>query len=320
MVDLAGIFLGAVGPIVAIAAVGYALDVAKDVDPGSLNTAVLYVLAPALVFHSLAVTELDADTLLRLVAGVVAFTVAMWLVAEVVGRYVAGERDPILSALVLVAVFSNSGNLGIPVSDFAFGDVGRRTAVVFLSVQSVLMYTLGVYAASRSGGSAGLSGLRRVFRLPLVYAVLAALVARALGVVPPADSAAMESLQLVGDAAIPVMLLVLGIQLARTNAGAAVSRTGWAVGLRLLAAPAVGLGVAVALGFQNPDVARVFVLETAMPAAVTPVILVTEFAADARDGGLGVPQFVSTSVLVTTLLGVPGLTLLIAVLQSGAVI
>ncbi|SEW24956.1 AEC family transporter [Halobacterium jilantaiense] len=319
MVDLAGIFLGAVGPIVAIAGVGYALDSTKDVDPGALNTAVVYVLAPALVFHSLAVTDLDADTLARLGVGVVAFTLAMWAVAELVGR-ATGEREPLLSALVLVAIFSNSGNLGIPVSDFAFGDVGRQTAVVFLSVQSVLMYTLGVYAASRSGGSAGREGLRRVFRLPLVYAVLAALLARALGVVPAADSAAMESVQLVGDAAIPVMLLVLGIQLARTNTGAAVTRTGWAVALRLVAAPAVGLGVAVLLGFQNPDVARVFVLEAAMPAAVTPVILVTEFAADARDGGLGVPQFVSTSVLVTTLLGVPALTLLIALLQSGAVL
>jgi len=319
MVDLAGIFLGAVGPIVAIAGVGYALDATKDVDPGPLNTAVVYVLAPALVFHSLAVTELDADTLVRLAVGVVAFTLAMWLVAEVVGR-ATGEREPLLSALVLVAVFSNSGNLGIPVSDFAFGDVGRQTAVVFLSVQSVLMYTVGVYAASRSAGSAGRDGLRRVFRLPLVYAVATALVARALGVVPPADGAAMESLRLVGDAAIPVMLLVLGIQLARTNTGAAVARTGPAVALRLLAAPAVGLGVAGLLGFGDPDVARVFVLETAMPAAVTPVILVTEFAADARQGGLTVPQYVSTSVLVTTLLGVPGLTLLIAALQSGALL
>ena len=91
MVDLAGIFLGAVGPIVANAAVGYVLDTARDVDPEPLNTAVLYVLAPALVFHSLAVTELDAGTLVRLGVGVVAFTAAMWAVAEVVDR---SRRNP----------------------------------------------------------------------------------------------------------------------------------------------------------------------------------------------------------------------------------
>jgi len=319
MVDVAGIFLGAVGPTVAIAAIGYLLSVTRGVDPRPLNTVVVYVFAPALVFHSLAVTELGSTTLVRLTVGIVAFTLAMWAVAEAFGR-VVGETEPILSALVLVAIFSNAGNLGIPVSDFAFGDVGRQTAVVFLSVQSVLVYTVGVYAASRSGGEAGAVGVRRVFALPLVYAVLAALGARALDVVPATGSAGMEALKLVGDASIPVMLLVLGIQLARTDTGAAVARSWSATALRLGIAPLVGLGVALALGFQNPTVARVFVLETAMPAAVTPVILVTEFAADARSGTVTVPEYVSTCVLVTTLLSIPLLTLFIAVLQSGAVL
>lgn len=319
MVDVVGIFLGAVGPTVAIAAVGYVLSVTRGIDPRPLNTAVVYVFAPALVFHSLAVTEFGASTLARLTVGVVAFTVAMWGVAEAFGRAV-GEGEPMLSALVLVAIFSNAGNLGIPVSDFAFGEVGRQTAVVFLSVQSVLVYTIGVYVASRSGGVAGFVGVRRVFRLPLVYAVLAALAARALDVVPAASTSGMEALRLVGDASIPVMLLVLGIQLARTDTGAAVSRSWSGSALKLGVAPLVALAVALAVGFQNPAVARVFVLEAAMPAAVTPVILVTEFAADARSGAVSVPEYVSTCVLVTTLLSVPLLTLFIAVLRSGVVI
>ena len=319
MVDVVGIFFGAVGPIVAIAAVGYLLSRTQGVDPRPLNSAVVYVLAPALAFHSLAVTSLAAGTLLRLTAGIVLFTVAMWAVTEGVGRAIGGS-EPMLSALVLVAIFSNAGNLGIPVSDFAFGAVGRQTAVVFLSVQSVLVYTVGVYVASRSGGSAGLSGVKRVFRLPLVYAVAAALAARALDVVPPVDNAGMEAVQLVGDASIPVMLLVLGIQLQRTDTGTAVSRSWSAVALKLGVAPLVGFAVALVVGFANPTVARVFVLEAAMPAAVTPVILVTEFAADVRSAGVSVPEYVSTCVLVTTLLSVPFLTLLIAVLQSGVLV
>ncbi|WP_226004969.1 AEC family transporter [Natrinema salinisoli] len=319
MANLVGIFGSAVGPIVAIAAVGYVLATVKEIDPEPLNTAVVYVLAPALVFHSLAVTELEAATLLRVTIGIVAFTGIMWAIAELAGRAV-GEEEPALSALVLVAIFCNSGNLGIPVSDFAFGEVGRQTAVLFLSVQSVLMYTVGVYVASRSSGSAGLEGVRRVFYIPLVYAVIAALLARAVDIVPPADTAAMETLQLVGDASIPLMLLILGIQLARADTASAVSRAWPATALKMGVAPLVGLGVALLVGFENQTVARVFVLETAMPAAVTPLILTIEFAGSARTDGILVSEYVSTCVFLTTLLAIPVLTVLIAVLQSGAVI
>jgi predicted permease len=318
---LFGIFASAILPVIAIAAVGFALGRLKDVDPGGLNTATVYVLSPALVFHSLVVSELSGGAVARVVVGVVVFTVLMALVGEAVGR-LAGETDPMVSALVLVAAFSNSGNLGIPVSDFAFGEVGRQTAVLFLSVQAVLMYTLGVYAAARSGGEGGLAGLERVFRIPLVYAVVAALLARALDIVPPADTAGMEALGLVGDSAIPVMLLILGIQLARTDYGAALSQSATGTALRLGVAPVVGLGVALALGFENVTVARTFVIECAMPTAVTPVILTVEFAGGARadPGGMSVPEYVSTCVLATTLLSVPLLTGLIVLLQSGLLI
>ena len=316
---LLGIFASAILPVVAIAAVGFALGRLRDVDPRPLNTVTVYVLAPALVLHSLAVSDLSGGSVVRVVAGVVAFTALMALVGEGVGR-VADERDPLVGALVLVAAFGNSGNLGIPVSDFAFGEVGRQTAVLWMSVQSVLLYTLGVYVASRSGGASGLAGVGEVFRIPLVYAVAAALGARALDVVPPADTAGMEALGLVGDSAIPVMLLILGLQLARTNYGPALSGTGAATALRLGVAPVVGLGVALAVGFEDATVARVFVVECAMPAAVTPVILTVEFAADSRAGGVSVPEYVSTCVLVTTLLSVPLLTGLIALLQSGVVL
>ena len=313
---LLGTFGSAILPVVAIASVGFALGRLKDVDPGGLNTVTVYVLAPALVFHSLAVSELTGGAIARVTVGVIAFTTVMALIGEVVGR-LSGETDPMVSALVLVAAFSNAGNLGIPVSDFAFGEVGRQTAVLFLSVQAVLMYTLGVYAAARAGGSAGLSGVERVFRIPLVYAVAAALIARAMDVVPPADTAGMEALGLVGDSAIPVMLLILGIQLARTNYGDALSRATTGTALRLGVSPFVGLGIALVLGFEDPTVARTFVIECAMPAAVTPVILTVEFAADRQVGAITVPEYVSTCVLVTTLISVPLLTGLIALLQSG---
>lgn len=318
MSSLLSIFTSAILPIATIAAVGFVLGRTQDVDPGPMNTAVVYVLAPALVFHSLAVTDLSGSALVRVAGGLTAFTLAMIAIGEVVGRLV-GVDEPFRSALVLVAAFPNSGNYGVPLSSFAFGATGRSTAVLYMSVQGVLIYTVGIYIASRSGGKRGMAGVRRVFTVPLVYAVVAALAARWLGVVPPADGTLMQTTKLVGDSAIPVMLLILGVQLARTDYGAALSKVGTASALKMAVAPVVGAAIALALGFDDPTVARVFVLECAMPAAVTPMILLLEFGDD-RGSGLTVGEYVSTAVMVTTLLSVPILTAVIAVLESGLVV
>lgn len=316
--SLLSIFATAILPIVALAGIGFLLGRVKTVDPGPLNTIVVYVLAPALVFHSLATTTLGGGTLVRVVGGVAVYTIAMVLVAETVGR-LFGTDDPLLSALVLVSAFPNSGNYGLPVSEFAFGETGRSTAVLFLTAQGVLIYTVGVYIASRSGGSGGLAGLKRAVKIPLVYAVIAALAVRYLGLVPPEGSAALSTLKLVGDSSIPVMLLILGLQLAQTDYGAALRRAGTANVLKMVVAPVVGIGVALAMGFENPTVAKTFALESAMPAAVTPLILVAEFAGGERVGGVEVAEYVSTVVLTTTLVSVPLLTVFIALLDAGMI-
>jgi hypothetical protein len=313
--SLLSIFATAILPIFAIAVVGFVLGRSRDIDPGPLNTVTVYVLAPALVFHSLATTELAAGTLADVAVAVVAYHVVMILVAEGVGRVLGGATTGV-SAIVLVSAFPNSGNFGIPVSEFAFGETGRATAVLFLTVQAVLMYTVGVYIASRGNSEGAREGVKRVFTVPLVYAVLAALAARYLGLVPPTGTTSMATLKLVGDSAIPVMLLILGLQLAETDYGATLRQVGTATVLKMGVAPLVAAGVALVVGFSDPTVGRVFVLESAMPAAITPLILLVEFG-EGEVGGVPVESFVSTAVLVTTLVSVPVLTVIIALLDAG---
>jgi predicted permease len=131
----------------------------------------------------------------------------------------------------------------------------------------------------------------------------------------------MTTLELVGNASIPLMLLILGIQLADTDYGAAFSKVGVPTALKMAVAPVIGAGIALLVGFENPTVGRTFVLECATPAAITPLLLVVEFGGEsAGESGLSVAEYVSTTVLVTTLLSVPVLTVLIAVLESGVVV
>lgn len=316
--SLLSIFATAILPVVSIAAVGVVLGRWRSIDVGPLNTVTLYVLVPALMFHSIGTTTMAGDTVVKVIFGAGLYLVAMMLVSEGVGRMI-GESQPLRSALVLAAAVPNAGNFGIPLSEFAFGPVGRSTAVLFLVGQAVAAYTFGVYVASRSGGTKAGGAVLEVFKLPLLYAVIGAIGASWLGLLPPTESTAMVTLKLVGDSSIPLMLLILGIQLAGTNYGSAVAKVGVPSVLKLGVAPFVGLGVVLFLGIDNPTAARVFILECSAPAAVTPIILLVEFAEGSVEG-ITAPEYVSTTVLVTTIASVPVLTGLIALLQSGIIV
>lgn len=306
----------AVLPVLAIAAAGYVLGRFRDIAVEPLATITIYVLTPALVFHSLATTPIGGETAVRLGLGVIAFTLSMVAIAWALARGV-GHPAETRGAMVLSSTFPNAGNYGIPLAAFAFGSVGRSTAILYIVFQAVLMYTIGVYLASRGTVASPREAVIEVFSLPLVYALAAAWLARGLSVVPSSQSATMEAIQLTGDAAIPVMLLMLGIQLANTTYGAALRSAVPASLLKLFVAPAVAVAIALPLGLPT-GVGRVFVLACAMPAAVTPLMLVVEYGGERE--GVSAPEFVSTAILLTTLSSVATLTVLIALLQEGVLV
>jgi predicted permease len=317
MTAATSVFVSAVLPVLSIAAVGYLLRTFRPIDVEPLNTVTLYVFLPALAAHSLLSSQLAGD-LLRLVVAVLAFAVLTFAAALAVGL-VLGESGSRLSALVFVATLPNVGNFGIPVSTFAFGVVGGTVAVVFTVIQSVLSYTAGVYVAAWGTGAEWRSRVGEVLRLPLVYVVILAVGIRAAGLPPPAGGTAMQTLELVGNASIPTFLVVLGVQLAETEPAAALKQTAPSIALRFLLAPVVGFGIALLVGFADPVVARTFVLLTAAPAAVTPLVLLIEFAGES-DRSPTAPEYHGTAVFASTLLSIPVVTGLILLLRSGIVL
>ena len=183
-------------PIFLIISSGFLLSHWKEIDSGPLNTLSLFILNPALIVHSITLTELETDALVRVSLGVCLFVTAVLLASWVLGKAL-GKRDSLLYSFLLIATFGNTGALGIPLADFAFGDLGRQTAVLFAAVHGVLVFTIGLAIASNSGAQSRMGSLKRVFRYPLVYAVLLAIAARTVDIAPQADSAAMETLGVV---------------------------------------------------------------------------------------------------------------------------
>lgn len=295
-------------PVAVVAALGYAIRRAFPLDIRSLNRLAVYLLSPCLVFVTLLRAEIGGADALRL-AAVALLTVAAVLGAALLLARPLGLHGPQRSGFVLVATFSNAGNYGLPVARFAFGEAGFQYAVVGYLAQAILMQTLAVYVAS-SGHGDRRAALAQVFKLPLVYAVLAAVVLRALGISldqanGPFALGLYRGLRLVADATLPFVLLLLGMQLTQQQPIASAGPLVAASSLRLLVAAALAWSIGSALGLAGLPL-QVAVVQAAMPTAVNMTIMALEFGAW--------PDFVGSGVVATTLASLVTLSVLLVLL------
>jgi hypothetical protein len=297
------VFFEVIVPVMLIAALGGVLGRWRDVPAQPLSTVVFYLFTPALVFHSLSTTALPAGTSMRVV-GVALIVFAVGYIAATVWSRVARHEADLRAAFALSVTSQNAGNMALPITLLAFGDAGLQIAVVHFVTIASLAATASVFVASMAGGS-HLDALRAPFRYPALYAALAGLVVNGWDIdLPTSIEAPSETL---AGAAIPTMLVVLGLKLQRGLGNESLIDTGAAVGLRLFIAPVVALLATFALGID--DLAqRVVIVLAGMPTAVFATILATEFAAR--------PQFVTRAVVSSTLLSVATLTVLITLVRE----
>lgn len=255
-----------------VAFFGYLLKRRFDLHVGTLSSVVFNILSPCLVFSSLANSQLPAGELIDLVGFSILNIVAMGVLAFIVARLIKLERTD-MATLLIVAMFVNGGNYGLTLLQLRYGEVGLSHGVVYYITSTVMVYTVGVLVASMGKASWRVT-IKRMGRLPAVYAALLAIIVYSFNIPIPAPI--MSGITITGNGAIPVMLLVLGMQMAdmRPDDGA---RYIWpAIGLRLLVGPAVGVLIAALIGLQGIGRASM-IIESAMPTAVINLILGSEF-------------------------------------------
>jgi predicted permease len=285
------IFINVVLPVFLVAGLGFAFEKRFRPPIAPFSQLSLFVLMPALVFQSLLQVDFRSPEPLRVAAFAVILAVAMLAVAFVIGRFARLDRQT-SSALMLTAAFPNLGNYGLPVVVLAFGQAGLAIGTLVLAVQNVYALTLAVIIAT-SGNGPIRSSLAQVVRQPVIYAVVAALVLNLTHVTPP--SFVMSAVSLPAQASIPVMLLVLGMNLAGTSRIEQPKLVGIAVFIRLVIGTLVGWLIVEALGVTG--VARgVLLVGSAMPTGVFTILTATQY--NAR------PRFVADVVVAGTLVSI----------------
>ena len=295
--------LGAVVPTFLLIGIGALADrLLPDLRLDTLTRLSVYVLTPALVFDVIATTDLAFDEASRLTVAYLLYLVLTGLLALAAGRGFGGLG---VRTLIACSLFGNTGNMGLPVTLFAYGSAGLERAVVIMVVSTVMMFAFGPPLLAASGAGWG-TRLRQALLLPPIWAALLGVGANVVGVGAPL--VVERSVGLLGTAAIPIMLLSLGIQVHRSWIWSISGSALRATAVRLVGGPFLAALAAVALALPSLD-RNVLVLSATMPVAVTMFVVAAEVRGDAPG--------VARTVVAMTVASVVAITLALAVLPPG---
>jgi hypothetical protein len=297
------IFANDLLPVFAIAAAGFLLARFAGVQVHGVSRLTFHVLAPALVFNVLVTSTLDVAQSSRMALFYLLVAASAALMARLAAIPLRLDRRA-LSAFMLVVVCSNAGNYGLPVALLAFGREALAFASVYFICSAIFSYTGGVLLAA-SGRRSVRDAVAGLFRVPAFYGAMAALLTMSLGLAIPAI--VMRPVGMLSDAALPLMILVLGMQIERATMPERPVVVAAAVIVSLVLTPLAAIGWARLVGLEGAAF-QAGVLQSSMPTAVMTTILALEFDA--------LPQFVTSVVCVATLLSPLTVTLLIAYLQG----
>jgi malate permease and related proteins len=289
-------------PVFIVIGLGFAFARRNHSELRTATRLTFFVLSPCLVFVSLLESDMSGGETAQIFLFVVLMVLVMGALAWVTGRAMR-LTQPQLIGFLLAAMFVNAGNYGLGVTKLAFGAAAEARAVIYFVSSSILIYTLGTLIASGfKGGWRG--ALKHLLTLPQVYALIAVFVIRVTGWQVPTPI--MEALDLPARATIPVMLLLLGMQLANASVGEYWKAASVGTVLRLVIAPFVAVVFAALLNLSGPA-RQAGILEASMPAAVVSTLIANEYEAE--------PQLVTGTVLLSTLLSPISLSIIIALLQ-----
>lgn len=280
-----------VAPVFLLAAIGYAWvrgGWAYDVEFVSRLSMTLSV--PCLIFMALMRSNVDPgllrDTVAAALGAYLLLGALAWGLLRALGLDMATYWGPL--------TFGNTGNLGLPIALFAFGQLGFDLAVVVFAVMAILSFTFGVWVVA--GGGSPL----RAIQEPLVWGTLLGALFLTFGWHVPDWIGG--SLDLIGQMAIPLMLITLGVAISRLRPRA-LGRAFWLCLVKLALCIAVPLGLGLAIGLPRLPLG-ILVLQISTPVAVTSYMLAAKYKAH--------PDEVAGLVVVSTLIAIVAIPVTLA--------
>lgn len=295
------IFFNNVMPVFMLMLIGWFVRDRLGLDGRTLTRFSYFVLVPAFVYNVMSSARVELHLALRMISFILLVHVAVALLGLGVGTLL--RRTPeMIGAYVVIAVFGNVGNFGLPIIEFRLGADALVPATLYFLAITMIAFVIAVAAANWHRGG-GLGAAWAVFKTPALIALVPSLLVNWSGIELPAF--VNRSATLLAGAMIPTMLVTLGVQLAETKQIRFSVDVLIASAIRLIGGPALAMLIVIPFGLTGIERAA-GILQAGMPAAVLASIIALEHKL--------LPDFVTTTVLFSTLVSLLTLTVLLAVI------
>ncbi len=196
---------GIIFPVVAIVLVGYFYGTKFQPNMETANTINMNIFLPALMFSVLSKESFQIQNYqLLAISGVIVILgsgAIAWIVAKALRINIKTFVPPMM--------FNNTGNIGLPLAVLAFGEIALGAAVILFAIEMLLHFTFGAYILSKN------TNFMSIFRSPILIATLAGLSVNIIDFelwLP-----ITQMMDLLGQAAIPLLLFTLGTRLIGIN-------------------------------------------------------------------------------------------------------
>jgi len=299
IVEVFNIFIDVVTPVFALVLLGYFCGPRLQLEARTLSRAAYFAFIPAFVFNTISQVRIELSLILTMVSYILLVHGSLAILGFTVAKIMRRSKE-VTAAFVMIAVFGNVGNFGLSLINFRLGEEAQVPATVYFLAILMIAFVICVGVAGWTKGG-GLHATISVFKTPALIAFVPAAFF-AYGDIP-VPLFIGRATGLLGDAMIPTMLFTLGVQLAEVK-GLKFSRDVLAASMvRLLGGPA--LAVLLIIPFQLNGLERgAGILQSSMPAAILTSIIAIEYDI--------VPEFVTTTVLFSTLASLFTLTVVLS--------
>ncbi len=276
-------------PVFLIILAGYLLGRFKRISIEPYINLIVYITAPCLIFASISRSDIDLSDFMTIALAAVGIILALTLLVFLILKIAKSD----MKGLYLPMVVGNTGYMGYPIALFAFGIAGLSRAVVFDMMNSLFLFSFGIYIIHKK------NSIREAFRIPLIYAVIGGLIFSLLKI--PVHEILFKPVQTIGQITIPLALMVLGYKLTEIRLKkiriAVLASLFRIVGGFIIALSVISL-------FSIEGLARnIILIQASMPSAVMSMILTAKYRKDAA--------LVSSIVLLTTILSLVAIPMIL---------